>query len=98
MSAPTNWALAGRRPPGGTEPGLPPLATQARNALGAAARTVRRVVAGEPVLATAEVQALRERICGTCPKRRSDGRCAACGCFLRLKLASASEACPEGKW
>lgn len=40
----------------------------------------------------------RLKICNTCPKKTSDWRCTACGCFISIKAKWASEKCPENKW
>ena len=40
----------------------------------------------------------RMAICRTCDRLQSDGRCAACGCWAKLKAAVEQEKCPLGKW
>lgn len=86
-------------PPRTDAPALPAIAHQLASAAGALTRTVRRAVAGQAVLATADAQARRQAICAVCEHwRPSDGRCSRCGCWTRAKLALAAESCPDGRW
>jgi hypothetical protein len=36
--------------------------------------------------------------CRLCPSFRSDGRCAECGCVMRLKAKFKFAKCPIGRW
>tara|TARA_R110000751_G_scaffold265734_1_gene364810 strand:- start:28 stop:393 length:366 start_codon:yes stop_codon:yes gene_type:complete len=47
-----------------------------------------------------EQQKERMEICKGCEFYKSDGNptCGKCGCFLKAKVAWASESCPIGKW
>lgn len=43
----------------------------------------------------------RESVCGSCPEMTSTlgvRQCGKCGCVYALKLATAAEGCPLGKW
>jgi hypothetical protein len=40
----------------------------------------------------------RLKICGGCDRFRTDGFCAECGCYIRLKARMATETCPLNKW
>jgi hypothetical protein len=40
----------------------------------------------------------RLKICGGCERFRTDGFCAECGCYIRLKATMATENCPLNKW
>lgn len=45
--------------------------------------------------ATPDVQADRQRSCRACPLLdHTDDRCTSCGCFMAIKWAWASSACP----
>ncbi len=57
---------------------------------------VRHVAAGRPQ-ATPEQQAARMALCLVCPEH-DDGKCAKCGCGLKLKTAWLLEVCPLAKW
>ncbi len=37
-------------------------------------------------------------ICRECPSLTDNGRCAECGCFVRIKARWATQSCPLGKW
>lgn len=41
---------------------------------------------------------IRNKICNDCENMRSDGRCAKCGCFMKVKAKWESAKCPIGKW
>lgn len=48
---------------------------------------------------TPSVKAVRLSICLNCPVYlRMTKRCEDCGCFVNLKTALITEACPRGKW
>ena len=77
---------------------LPPLTTQARTLLGAAAGMVGDVLTGRPPRVSAEVREARLALCQACPELRSNGRCSACGCHVKAKTWIRRQACPLGKW
>ena len=60
------------------------------------AATARFVAAGAPVRS----QQGRETALALCRECEhfQQGQCELCGCFVRLKIAYATEACPLGKW
>lgn len=79
----------------GAEPALPTLADQLGNL---AAAVVRNARGGAPRVDAAE-RAARLAICHGCDRfRKSDHRCAACGCKVKAKSALALEDCPRGYW
>jgi hypothetical protein len=94
------------------EPPLPSVGTMASNALHAALRAAGAAVAGEPVLASPEVQAARLGVCrdaaglapdqtvdGHCDRwRPSDARCSECGCYTNLARKLATKDCPLSRW
>lgn len=75
----------------GEAPSFPPLVTQAANL----AAAVGRFVASGGEMTTAEERGRRIAICQSneCGQYVA-GRCAACGCRLSAKIASAAEHCP----
>lgn len=81
------------------EPGssMPPLRTQAGNALKAAGRVVKAGCCGRAVVARQAVIEARRAVCEGCEKNR-DGRCLECGCVLAAKQRLATEVCPLGLW
>lgn len=79
------------------EPELPPMWKQLWNYSKAKARYM---AAGQPNV-TEEQHKARLEICENCPTKKfrpSDGRCAACGCFVEEKALYATETCPEKHW
>lgn len=87
------------KPIGSAAPGrvLPGAGELARNATGALARTLGRLVRGERVRAGAEVVERRQAACAACPYLVGN-RCARCGCYVAVKRELAGERCPVGKW
>lgn len=78
---------------------MPPLPTQAKNAVAAAGRVISSVVKGVPVKAPDEVVKMREDICQGCEfLDKVRNRCSKCGCWYKTKISLASERCPIGKW
>lgn len=78
-------------------PAYPPLATQAANALGSAAKFV---ASGGATVSQEEFDR-RRVICQACPTRRyvaDEDRCEACGCYLAVKPWGKAESCPDGHW
>lgn len=67
------------------------------NALKAAARAVRACFSPDPVLATPEVQSIREVRCLNCP-HHVEGQCSLCTCVVSMKTIFATESCPAGRW
>lgn len=82
------------------EPELPSALEMATNAAAAVARTVANIAAGRAVGVSDDVYDKRVATCKACDQfRHSDGRCAACGCWIILAKAKlASEPCPLSKW
>ncbi len=76
---------------------MPSFAQQAGNALAAAGRAVGAALAGEPVIASTELQERRWAICLACEHLENE-KCKLCGCHMRLKSALAQERCPIAKW
>lgn len=77
----------------------PPLVQQARNAFGAFTRTVKALVSGKSVSLHPRVVHARMEVCRKCPKMDPlPRRCSACGCYIHLKVALATEDCPDGRW
>ncbi len=81
---------------GTPEPELPPLRTMARSAAGAAARAVASGFARVDAATTAARLAVCEAPCEF--YRASDARCAACGCYVKVKSVALMEECPKGYW
>jgi hypothetical protein len=85
---------------------MPGMVQQAKNLAGAGKRVVEAMVTpGQRVRAPEAVIAKRQEICRICPEKRPQepvfgkkDRCRACGCVLSVKTATATEACPFGKW
>jgi hypothetical protein len=76
-------------------PAYPPLATQAANLLGAAARFVG---SGCATVDQAEFDR-RRAVCSACPNLDAESdRCRVCACFLAVKPWMKTERCPEGRW
>jgi hypothetical protein len=78
------------RPPASAPSSSPPLAEQAANLAGAAAR----FVASGLKTVTPEERERRLQICRDCPHFRG-GKCSLCGCIARWKARLASESCPD---
>lgn len=87
---------------------MPSLKELVSNAASAAARTAKRAVTGQKVVAPEEVRQERMLICQACP-HYENGVCKTihlpdgtiergCGCRLSAKTALAGESCPQGKW
>jgi hypothetical protein len=75
----------------------PPLATQAANLAGAAARFVASGLA----VVDREEYDRRRAVCRACPTGHHDAdqdRCRACGCSLAAKPWARAEDCPKGHW
>jgi hypothetical protein len=82
-----------------TEPALPPLTERINNARQAAQRVITRTLRGDPVGAERDEIDKRLAICRSCEfYRTSDGACAKCGCFIKLKARLATEECPIDRW
>jgi hypothetical protein len=73
----------------------------ATNAPKAAARVVKAVATGQPVLVSPEIAATRSQICASCPDN-DKGRCKLCGCstcgVILNKTKLTTEKCPAGRW
>lgn len=87
------------------EPSLPSLPRMAMNVAAAGVRTARSVATGNPINVSPETAAKRQAICEGCEHlRRSDKRCAKCGCptstrgLIANKTELFAEFCPSGKW
>ncbi len=72
------------------EPGLLEKAANLASSLVSHARTGLKTV---PASEAEE----RLKICGGC-EQNNGGRCAACGCYIKVKATWASQDCPLGKW
>jgi hypothetical protein len=80
-------------------PDLPPIRTQIRNATKAVGRVLSNAISRRTVVASHDKVEERRSICNTCEFFiEKSGRCAKCGCFLKVKLQLESEHCPENKW
>jgi len=83
----------------GRDNAYPPLATQARNAIGAIGRVIAAAVHGEPILVGKEEVERRLAICRACDLYdATQHRCRRCACYTSLKLELATERCPLNKW
>lgn len=72
--------------------GLPPLTTQVKS-------FVKAVATNGLSRLDDEVTKSRLEVCQTCELfRKQDGRCGACGCFVKWKAKLPKEQCPLGKW
>jgi hypothetical protein len=78
---------------------FPSATKQLSNAFGAVRRVVAAAVAGEPVRVTHEQYVQRQEACDQC-SHLINGRCRLCGCQYKLKIALATESCPDDppKW
>ena len=84
------------------EHSLPSAGQTIRNVGSAAWRLAKALLSGEDILRSeSEVESIRA-ICHACEfYRKSDGRCAKCGCSLDNFIAKTklkTEKCPVGKW
>jgi hypothetical protein len=61
-------------------------------------RVIRNKLHREGSLVTDDKWVDRLEICAECPLFREDGRCAECGCRMRLKSKFKFAECPIGKW
>lgn len=83
------------------EPRLPGVGVMAKGLAGAVVRTLARVASGRSPVLPGEEKQRRHAICqaNQCGEyRKSDDRCAACGCYARAKVWLTSERCPRGLW
>lgn len=81
------------------DPPLPSTATMAGYALGAVGRFAASIARGDDTAADEELKGRRISTCDQCEHfRRTDFRCAFCGCYLRIKVSLIHERCPIGKW
>lgn len=69
-----------------------------RNARLAAGRVLTRAMQGGRLGVSSVETERRLKICGSCERFRTDGFCAECGCYIRLKATMATENCPLNKW
>ena len=85
----------------------PDAITRAKNALAAAARVGKAMLASEVVLVSPEVKSDRMAVCVTCDQMKVSHNgiahfCTNCGCWLDgnvlCKACLATETCPIGKW
>jgi hypothetical protein len=86
---------------GQAAPQYPPLAAQARSALGAAGRAVGAALSGAEVVRSGDEIARCLAICHACEHFvATDGRCSICGCVAAWKIRLATEHCPldPPKW
>lgn len=67
-----------------------------RSLLGSLWESAKRVVK-DPIPVPEEIQEERMKVCHECPKFEN-GRCAECGCYMRIKTQFAEMECPIGKW
>lgn len=58
----------------------------------------KQVISGCPA-ADDETLKYRSDICSVCPSlNKEEYRCNECGCYLKYKIAWATQECPLGKW
>jgi len=67
-----------------------------RSLLGSLWDTAKKVVK-DPIPVPDDIQEQRMKVCHQCDKFQN-GRCAECGCYMRLKTQFAEVECPIGKW
>lgn len=84
-------------PGGGVGGTSPPIAQRAANLFRSMAKAGVALATGGQVQATEQVFEARMQACDPCDQRNKDW-CNACGCWLLLKGAVATEECPLGKW
>lgn len=59
---------------------------------------IKQVGAGCPAT-DEEIRKLRADACSVCPKLdKEEYKCNECGCYLKYKIAWATQECPLGKW
>lgn len=63
-----------------------------------ARNTIARKAAGLPTKVSKEVFKARIAVCFSCESYRRDGRCAECGCFMRVKAKRIDAECDKQKW
>ena len=57
-----------------------------------------QVIAGCPATSDEEIKN-RSEVCSICPSlNKEEYRCNECGCYLKYKIAWATQECPLGKW
>lgn len=57
-----------------------------------------QIIAGCPAASDEEVKN-RSEACSICPSlNKEEYRCNECGCYLKYKIAWATQECPLGKW
>jgi hypothetical protein len=81
------------------QPELPPLKEMAKGFLGSVKDVLLGAVQGEDIVVTEEVYTSRMNICNSCEFfRKTDSRCAKCGCFMEAKTRFKRTFCPIHKW
>lgn len=72
---------------------------QTKNFLRSVTDVIQGMMRGQEVYASRELREKRQEICNGCDKLDVvQGRCTACGCFLKGKIPFAASECPEMKW
>ena len=70
-----------------------------KNLAKSAGNITKAAIAGEGLVASADLVSERMSICKACPWFVSKGqRCAKCGCVVPLKTYFTKEKCPVGRW
>jgi hypothetical protein len=78
---------------------MPSKFEMAKNLARSAGNITKGAIAGEGLVASADLVSERMNICNACPWFVSKGqRCAKCGCVVPLKTYFTKEKCPVGRW
>jgi len=85
------------------KPELPSLKQQATNLKNSIIKTGKDYINNKRLKVTSDEYEDRKQICFNCDlyregKNNTIGRCAKCGCYLKLKIYFKSESCPINKW
>ena len=76
---------------------MPSAMDMAKNLMKDGSAILKNALSGNQTIADDEVREHRWAICQACPKLHND-RCTECGCFMKIKVAFTTTACPLEKW
>lgn len=76
---------------------MPSLMEMVKNLASDGSKIVSNALKGNQTLASDAVREYRWSVCQTCPMLENN-RCVKCGCFMKVKVAFSSSACPMDKW
>lgn len=80
----------------------PPIEATKKEMLGSVSKAGVRIISdrlrNKDSLVNDDTYKHRMSLCGECSLYRSEGRCAKCGCVMRLKAKFKFASCPIGTW